>query len=107
VAAACKGTTYDPAQALFLVGVVDCMEGRVANATITMNPAGTLCYFAGSPPTISSTAMTTDINGLAIAFNVNPATTTVTAQGMGGVQFRALTIAAIQGGALTQVAVQP
>ena len=86
------------------VGVIvsDCDYNPVAGATITIS-SGDIRYTTGGLPSMTATVTGTD--GVALIFNVNPGTVTVTASAS-GVTYRAHTFD-VRADVVTTTAVQP
>ena len=99
----CKNT-QDTAKGLIAVEVLDASMAKVQGAMVASQPmAAKYCYNSGSFP--SSTASTTDVDGIGYMLNVAPGTVTVSATKSGST-FKSHAVNA-RAGALTLTIIQP
>lgn len=98
------GVSQNAAKGVVIVQVVDCNDAPIAGATVSSTPGGTVRYLSGGTP--SSSATSTDADGVAFIFNVGPGDVAIAASATGG-SFRSHTVNARASSAITATRIAP
>lgn len=99
------GVTQSGTAGLLVVGLVDCAGAPIADATVSLAPAGGDLVYAGNDGLPDPGRTATGLQGLAYVFNVPPGDVTVDAD-VGGQSLREHTVEAVAD-EITATTVQP